>query len=79
MKEILSQSKSDGLELKLIMHLTTLLCTRQSNGELDTVHFMKKDWIARDTEAKIEDAITKLSEAACKEYPDRAFTKWYFK
>lgn len=45
--------------------------------ELDTVHFMKKDWLMRGTAETIQEAVTQLSRAACVTYPDSEFAKWF--
>jgi hypothetical protein len=45
--------------------------------ELDTIHFMKKDWLARGNEYTIEEAVTQLAIAACRIHHDTDFAKWF--
>ena len=50
---------------------------QNANEQLKSLHLMQKDWLERDEAEDIITAITDLSMAVCKHYPDSDFTKWF--
>jgi hypothetical protein len=45
--------------------------------ELESLHFLKRDWFQRGEAEEIETAIEDLCEAVCRVYPESSFTAWY--
>jgi hypothetical protein len=48
-----------------------------ANEQLKSLHLMQKDWLERGEADDIITAITELSDAVCKHYPESDFTKWF--
>ena len=45
--------------------------------QLNTIHFMKKDWLMRGSAKEISEAVRQLCDAVCLTDPASNFTKWY--
>jgi hypothetical protein len=48
-----------------------------ANEQLKSLHIMQKDWLERGEAYDIITAITELTEAVCKHYPESDFTRWF--
>jgi hypothetical protein len=54
------------------------LSVENANEQLKSLHLMQKDWLERGEADDIITAITELSSAVCKHYPESDFTKWFY-
>jgi hypothetical protein len=50
---------------------------QNAQEQLKSLHIMEKDWVERGEADDIITAITDLSQAVCKHYPESDFAKWF--
>jgi hypothetical protein len=53
------------------------LSIHNAQEQLKSLHIMEKDWLERGEADDIITAVTELSEAVCRHYPESDFTKWF--
>jgi hypothetical protein len=50
---------------------------KNANEQLKSLHLIQKDWLERGEAEEIVTAISDLSNAICKRYPESKFSEWY--